>query len=223
VYPRNGTGLGGARTLIGAPSCRPLPAASRHTEQRPRLAIAASGRHRSHVRCEVMYAVDSRDLVQPLGGIPRCSAGAPEPVVVADERSVVVAYYAAGNPVDWNTATPEDLGDEEVVLLRFEGVHSMMFGSPNDEALHGHPLADRGLDAYAAHRVLNSSWIRGLERMNRVHPMHSASGFSRLSHFILTFHDSTFECVCSREPEVGVTSGVVPAEAAASHHRAQPD
>src|SRR5918995_788660 len=106
-----------------------------------------------------MYAVDSEDQVEPLGGIPQCSAGAPDPVVMADEGSVVVAYYAAGKPIDWDTARPEDLGDEQVVVLRFEGVHSMMFGSPNDEALHGHPLADRGLDPYAAHRVVNSSWI----------------------------------------------------------------
>jgi hypothetical protein len=168
-----------------------------------------------------MYVVDSEDQIQPLEGIPQCSAGAPEPVVVADEGSVVVAYNAAGKPIDPDTARPEDFGDQEVVVLRFEGVHAMLFGSPNDEALHGHPLADRGLDAYAAHRVLSSSWIRELERMNRVHPMHSASAFSRLSHFILTFHDSTFECVCRGEPEVAVTTGVVPTEAAAAHHRAQ--
>ena len=117
-------------------------------------------------------------------------------------------------PIDWDTAKPEDLGDEHVVVL--DGVHSVMFGSPNDEALHGHPLADRGLGAYAAHEVVSSSWIRGLERMNRAHSVHSAAACARLRHFILTFHDSTFECVCSHRPDVAVTTGVAPKDAAAA-------
>jgi hypothetical protein len=154
-----------------------------------------------------MYAVDGDDDVQALAGIPSCDAGAPEPAVLADEGSVVVAYYASGNAINWDPASPENLGQAEVVVLRFSGVRSMVFGSPNDEALGGHPLFDRGLEFYAAHRVLNSSWIRQLERMNRVHPMHSPESFSRLSHVILTFHDSTFECVCHGEPEVSVRTG----------------
>jgi hypothetical protein len=31
--------------------------------------------------------------------------------------------------------------------------------------------------------------------MNRVHPEHNASRFGSLRHFVLTFHDNTFECV----------------------------
>jgi hypothetical protein len=103
--------------------------------------------------------------------------------------------------------------EEEVVVLRFDGVHSLMFGAPNDEALRGHPLADRGLDAYGAYRVDNSSWVRRLERMNRVHDRHSRERFLRLQQFILTFHDSTLECVASAAPEVSVMSGKTPRQA----------
>lgn len=90
--------------------------------------------------CRV-YAVDDRDVVVPLTNLPAPSAGAPEPVVLADENRAIVAYYAPDN-FDWDTAKPEDLGDEEVAVLRFDAVHSFMFGAPNDEALHGHPLTD---------------------------------------------------------------------------------
>jgi hypothetical protein len=69
---------------------------------------------------------------------------------------------------------------------------------PNDEAFSGYPLADRGLMPYGAYRIERSSWVRRLERMNRVHENHRAERFDRLTHFVLTFHDSTFECVAER-------------------------
>jgi hypothetical protein len=167
-----------------------------------------------------MYEVDALDRVQPLVEIPHCDAGAPEPVVVADERSVVVAYYAP-TTLDWNTAMPEDLDEEEIIVLRFKSVRSMVFGSPNDEALHGHPLAGRGLQAYAAHRVENSSWVRRLERMNRVHDRHNPDAYSQLNHVILTFHDSTFECVCRSLPDVSRATGTTSFEAALASRRRQ--
>lgn len=44
-------------------------------------------------------------------------------------------------------------------------------------------------------RVEGSSWIRQLERMNRVHPQHRPETFNGLSHLVFTFHDSTLEAV----------------------------
>lgn len=70
-----------------------------------------------------------------------------------------------------------------------------MFGSPNDEAFAGHPLAGRGLHPYGAFEIENSSWVRQLEQMNFVHPLHCGGSLGLLKHFVWTFHDSTFECV----------------------------
>jgi hypothetical protein len=71
-----------------------------------------------------------------------------------------------------------------------------MLGPPNDEALLGHPLAARGLSHYGAYEVIDSSWIRKLERMNSVHDRHDSSRFFKdKRHFVFTFHDSTFECI----------------------------
>jgi hypothetical protein len=73
-----------------------------------------------------------------------------------------------------------------------------MFGPPNDEGLEGHPLYSRGLDYHNCFEVRESSWIRSFERMNRVHMWHDATRFARYRHFIITFQDSTFECIAER-------------------------
>jgi hypothetical protein len=127
-----------------------------------------------------MYTVDGQDKVIPCEGVPPQSAGAPMPIIVANDIQLVVVYDARG---------------DERVALRFEGPRAHYFGSPNDEALSGHPLNGRGLGPYGAYEVLASSWIRSLERMNRVHPRHNAARYAELRHFIFTFHDKTFECV----------------------------
>src|SRR5262245_63708733 len=73
--------------------------------------------------------------------------------------------------------------------------------SPNDEAFAGHPLANRGLMPYGAFVIESSSWIRRLEQMNSAHPCHKPERFWARKHYVLTFHDSTFECVADRSEE----------------------
>ena len=91
--------------------------------------------------------------------------------------------------------TDQTLIEEPVALVEFTNYQSVMFGLPNDEAFMGHPLAKRGLHPYGVFRIAGSSWIRSLEQMNAVHPKHDASRFDEFTHYILAFHDSTFECV----------------------------
>jgi hypothetical protein len=93
-----------------------------------------------------------------------------------------------------------------VAVLRFAKTHSLMFGAPNDETLSGHPLYGRGLTPYGAFTVERSSWIRELERINSVHRRHRPERFSRLTHYIVCFHDSCFECVAA-ELESEVVAG----------------
>jgi hypothetical protein len=75
-----------------------------------------------------------------------------------------------------------------------------VLGGPNDEAYNGHRLWRQGLSeigAYRAAEVMNSTWIAGLEKANRVHPQHRPEVYASYRHFILGFHDSTFECVAT--------------------------
>ena len=87
-----------------------------------------------------MYSVDSRDTVAPLPDVPQSSLGAPCPIVLTDEHTLILAYYL----VERDQATTDD----SVALVVFDGYDAMMFGPPNDEALEGHPLAARGLFPY---------------------------------------------------------------------------
>lgn len=108
------------------------------------------------------------------------------PCLVADEQALRVGYIGR------DANAPDDL---RVVVVSFVRPYAHMFGPPNDEALDGHPLWGRGLGFYGAFRVVDSSWIRGLVKMNSVHERHDPKVFERFEHYILTFHDSTLECV----------------------------
>ncbi len=128
-----------------------------------------------------MYRVDERDRVVELQGIPQSSVGAPIPLVFASEHRVVLAYYVQETPTDWDgsSARMVDPGDsdEPIAIIRFDRCRAHLFGPPNDEAFSGHPLAARGLTPYSAFEISDASWIRTLERMNAVHPNHSAELF----------------------------------------------
>jgi hypothetical protein len=146
-----------------------------------------------------MYPVDGRDKVIELQGVPQSSVGASLPIVLSDEHRILLAYIVEDAPSDWDgsyvrVVEPNTSG-ETLALVEFTHYRSFMFGSPNDEAFSGHPLASRGLHPYGAFQIEDSSWIRQLERMNSVHPYHRPERFERLKHFIFAFHDSTFECV----------------------------
>jgi hypothetical protein len=125
--------------------------------------------------------------------------GAPLPHVLADGHSVFVLFYvrARSRVRDGITVAVADprSTDEPVGLIEFTGVHSVLFGGPNDEALHGHPLHGRGLEPYAIHEVYGSHWISEAERINSVHPYHQPGWHGTLRHFLITFHDETLECL----------------------------
>lgn len=145
-----------------------------------------------------MYAIDERDQVKELTDLPQSSVGAPCPVIVASEHELVVAYFVEVADPDWDgTSVRVVTGDAEEAAARVEFVRPLahFFGPPNDEAFSGHPLAGRGLHPYGAFEIIGSSWVRSLERMNRVHRQHRPEHFASYRHFVLAFHDSTFECI----------------------------
>jgi hypothetical protein len=85
-----------------------------------------------------------------------------------------------------------------------------VLGGLNDEAFAGHPLYRRGLEdlPYGAGEVVGSAWVRELDAANahgylggRANPpadvVERVSPPSGLRHFILEFHDSSFECIAT--------------------------
>ena len=148
-----------------------------------------------------MYTSNGKDCVIPLNDIPQSSVGAPLPIVTADEHQAAVAFYRQETPHDWagsSVRVVDYTSDEPWAIVVFGGCYALMFGPPNDEAFNGHPLASRGLGPYGAYLIAESSWLRQLERMNAVHHRHNTETFMRHRlHFVLSFHDSTFECIAS--------------------------
>ncbi|MEL7536957.1 MAG: hypothetical protein AAFM91_07765 [Pseudomonadota bacterium] len=160
-----------------------------------------------------MYRVDGNDRVIELDALPQSSVGAPIPYVFASELFTYVAYYAQETDPNWDGSTVRVVGpdssDERVIVVRFDS-YATYFGPPNDEAFDGHPLEQRGLTPYGFFEIANSSWIRSLEKMNSVHRNHNGEEFLRRNrHFVLSFHDSTFECVARSFEWVEDTRGSV--------------
>ena len=146
-----------------------------------------------------MYSIDERDKVVPLENVPQSSVGAPLPVVLSDDYRLLLAYILQEDNPDWDGTTVRvvdfESSGESLALVEFHRRASFMFGAPNDEAFHGHPLYSRGLKPYGAFVIENSSWVRQLERMNSVHSHHRPERYEDLKHYVFAFHDSTFECV----------------------------
>ena len=79
------------------------------------------------------------------------------------------------------------------------------YGSPNDEARGGHPLTKYGLGFYGFFEVENSPWIKEQIELNKVHPRHSDSLFSGLSHYIACFQDVMLEVTSKAYEEFQIT------------------
>ena len=146
-----------------------------------------------------MYEIDDKDQVIEITNVPQSSGGAPNPMVLAGEDDVFLAYYLHTTK-NWDGKSPMSISIETegkpVAVVKLENITAHFFGPPNDEASSGHPLASRGLLPYRVFEITNSSWIRKLEKMNAVHPYHNRRGFmEKKKHFIFAFHDTTFECV----------------------------
>ena len=141
----------------------------------------------------------AKDEVVVLKDIPQSSIGAPCPMIIADEHSLAVIFYLEVREEGWDGTTVRVVGQnsdgEPYAIVRFRRFDGYYHGAPNDEAFAGHPLSKRGLEPYGAFEVRGSSWKRRLMEMNRVHPCHHDESFASLRHFVLAFHDSTFECV----------------------------
>ncbi|MEO1529890.1 MAG: hypothetical protein AAFX06_31130 [Planctomycetota bacterium] len=146
----------------------------------------------------IVYQIDSKDQLLELEDLPVCSVGAPIPAVVGREHFTALCYVAAQPPADgWHgqsaTLVDHNSSARPIVVVEFRICADVRFGwFPSEETCDHHPLATRGLAPYTAYEVRDSSWVRSLAKLeagNRDHALKSKR------HFILTFHDSTFECV----------------------------
>jgi hypothetical protein len=112
--------------------------------------------------------------------------GASDPHLLAEDTGPTIVIYRTA------VTAPSD---EPFAVLRFPMCKIVKFGYPNDEALPGHPLYAKGLNHYSVFEVLNSSWSKVLSEQNLVSFPNPRPTARTGRHFVVTFHDSTLECI----------------------------
>ena len=128
------------------------------------------------------------------------SVGAPLPHIVSNGYKTFLIYYIQENSPKWNKQDHDitDLNtghDDIAALVKFVRYYSYKFGGANDEVMDGHPLFEHGLEAYEAHYIENSSWIKAESKINSVHNCYDQDSWDRYKHYMFTFHDEIFECI----------------------------
>ena len=126
--------------------------------------------------------------------------GAPLPQLLVNDYRALLAFLVNVPDPAWDgtyvTVTDLTSGQpESLALVEFEHCRSAKLGTPNDEVFNGHLLYGKGMEPYSAQRVVNSEWLRELERINSVHSMYRPASWRNLNHYVFWFHDTTFECV----------------------------
>jgi hypothetical protein len=120
-----------------------------------------------------------------IGFVPETAVS--EPVLLQTDHVTILTFSAKQKGSDGKYL------DAGYGIVEFDLCTITKFGYPNDEALPGHPLRDKGLRAYRVFEIHNSSWTRLITAQNRVAFPKTPDSTGR--HFIFTFHDSTFECI----------------------------
>jgi hypothetical protein len=129
-----------------------------------------------------------------LGVVPRSDV--PRPVLLQSELACYLVF---------DGSQEASSRSEGVVVVSFQSCLVSRFGYPNDEALGGHPLYKAGLRHYGVFEVSNSAWDHELRVQNRV--AFPNFDMPKRRHFIVTFHDSMFECIAtSAEAEFSTES-----------------
>ncbi|MFM0225624.1 hypothetical protein [Paraburkholderia dipogonis] len=134
------------------------------------------------------------DQVVLLDSVPHPAEDTAEPFIVASDRRVILSYPIAES--DFERFGPFDPDDDPFCAVLFPDTVFHRLGPPGDGDLEIHPLAAHGLTGYSVHEVLNSSLAAELAA--------AASTEPALRHFVITFQESTFECVASDYTVVGV-------------------
>ncbi|WP_025596759.1 hypothetical protein [Burkholderia sp. WSM2230] len=134
------------------------------------------------------------DQVLLLESVPHPAADAAEPFIVASDRRVILAYPIAES--DFERFGPFDPDDDPFCAVLFPDAVFHRLGPPGERDLEIHPLASQGLAAYSAHEVIHSSLVDELSAVSSPQPGRR--------HFVVTFLESTFECVASDYTVVGV-------------------
>ena len=112
-----------------------------------------------------------------LGFVPE--AGVSAPVLLQNEYSAVLTFSAITIGPDGSRAKTG------TAIIELDRCQWTMFG---------YPLYGRDLCAHGIFEVHNSHWVRRMFEQNKVSFPNTKPWNVR--HFVFSFHDSTFQCIC---------------------------
>jgi len=125
--------------------------------------------------------------------------GAPTPYLLRNDNKTFLCYYLKEELPGWDGTWVKIVNPVEVnglvAVVEFKTCFTAKLGAPNDEVLHGHPLFGKGLDFYSPSIIKNSTWVKELENINKVHWGYNPLVWAKLNHYFFPFHDTTFECL----------------------------
>lgn len=116
-----------------------------------------------------------------INGVFNMETGAPSPILLSSEAELKLAFFLDEEPY--------------CCALNFSGVIHHKFGSPGNESIHGHPYRKLGLESYGFYELKFSDYIEQISRINEVHNKFDPELWMDYKHFIITFHDTMFECI----------------------------
>lgn len=146
-----------------------------------------------------LAAAKNEEYAVPLDFPYAWDVGAPLPYLLQNDYRTFVTFLLREDDPSWdgtyvNVVDPASTSPHSVAVVEFKQCHATKMGAPNDEVFHGHPLHGKGMEAYEAQEVINSRWLAEVEAINSVHSCYNPDHWKALHHFVLWFHDSTFEC-----------------------------
>lgn len=137
------------------------------------------------------------ETVMPIAWSPLWDVCTPTPQVLSSGRRLFLLYHA-------HCITGENC--PIVAVAEFKDYEAYRFSGFNGEMIENHPYRERGLEAYAAHIVVNSLWVRREQGINVVPPLHDDCSWDIYRHYFLTFPDNLFECL-AKDHEVTIFPG----------------
>lgn len=137
------------------------------------------------------------ETVMPIAWSPLWDVCTPTPQVLSSGRRLFLLYHA-------HCITGENC--PIVAVTEFKDYEAYRFSGFNGEMIENHPYRERGLEAYAAHIVVNSLWVRREQGINVVPPLHDDCSWDIYRHYFLTFPDNLFECL-AKDHEVTIFPG----------------
>lgn len=128
--------------------------------------------------------------------------GSPVPKIFASGHHLKLFYFA--NPergiVD-DIVERDPISDRGIGIINFSSCLLFKFGTPNDEILEGHPYFELGLGFYDLFEIQESDWLNQVKEIGKVHQGFTETMYEKYRHFVITFHDNTFECLAKKYEE----------------------